>query len=1101
MFPFFVQTAETDHISPSYYEYEMKIKNTPPSPGDKYGHSTAISNQTVVFGAPYDDSKDIDTGAAFVIENPTAWFGNRKEYQLYASDSESGDLFGYDVSISGNTVIVGAPFDDNSETDSGSVYVFEKDKQNKDVMIHTAKIYAVEERAFEKFGIAVDIYEDTMVVGTSNSNRTNFATNDFPSTAYVYEREKDGWNFRGKLLTTDYQSGDLFENHVSISKNTIVTANRFYNNTGEFSGAVFVYQKPNGGWTTMTETAKLTASDSNKGDYFGNAVDISENTIVVGASHDTYLTRKNYGSAYVFEKPNSGWISMTEEEKITPIADPSRGRDRFGQSVAIDGNTIVIGATWNSEGSESIGSAYIFERTSKGWLNTDTLTKLTASDQHEGNRFGQFVSICNELIVVGAIGHNIWSNNGGAVYVFKKPSSGWISMSETVKLPAVSNWNTGLLVAYSFTLLFGLLAVKHYIQLQQSLREQRIATEKAERAEQSERRFLASMSHEIRTPLNGIIGSLELLNITHDESKKNFLASSAYSASQTLLSLIGDVLDFSKIHENELEFHFTEFSPALLLTEIYSMMHAKVLQKQLWLQVDIDPHVPDLIKSDPNRLRQVLLNLIGNSIKFTDEGSILISVKCESKTENEATILFTVLDTGRGFDSNDSESLFKEFKQVNASTHQDEGTGLGLAISKRIVQNMGGEIDCEGYLGYGACFWFSIQAQIVADSLPVFDHTRTSIMLVRNKKQNISNQLEMWLKQKKCKYGLLHEIQAFPNDRTIDVVIVETDEYIPHPNKIYNKDEFTKWILITDVDDRILKYMAHKHGYDYVIQREIDLNQLSWLLSSKFQPQIDRESSIVNKTSFGRTLKTIIQNEEALPVLLIEDSITNRNIIQFQLEELGLRCDIADNGVQGLEKATTNSYSVILTDVSMPEMNGYDFSKRYRKWEEENLVKRTPIIAMTATALSGTKEECISAGMDDYLPKPVRMNDLQNTFLRWLKHSYSSNTVPSTNSDTKTNKLNIEPINSGIGETKDITNTLEQYKNIILVKLIELQNSIKVNNLIWAKKKAYNIRMYSEHIGFIHLFDLMNIFEHEVRSNNKELLLKIVNLAKMTMMR
>lgn len=369
--------------------------------------------------------------------------------------------------------------------------------------------------------------------------------------------------------------------------------------------------------------------------------------------------------------------------------------------------------------------------------------------------------------------------------------------------------------------------------------------------------FLARMSHEIRTPLNGIIGNLELVN-DHalDAKNKSFIQIARVSAN-ALIGMIGEVLDFAKIESGKFELDLQPCNLKNLFEETLSVISLKAQEKNLQLLLSCDDELPDFVEADPVRLRQVMLNLLGNAVKFTDRGSVSASLEICSKQENQVFIRFEVKDSGSGFDSAKKESIFKEYEQDETSHKTAEGTGLGLAISKRIIDMMNGTIDCKSLQGVGSSFWFEVPLQVV---------NRTEWDTVRIKERNKSNE------------------------------------------------------------------------FNFKIEH---------------------------------------------PVLVIDDIATNLILAQNQIEQLTIQCDIASGGAAALKKVKTNTYSMILVDCSMPEMDGFEFTKQFRA-SEHSTKSRIPVIAMTAHVVSGIREQCEEAGMDDYISKPVRLDALIAIFNHWL---------------------------------------------------------------------------------------------------------------------
>lgn len=513
--------------------------------------------------------------------------------------------------------------------------------------------------------------------------------------------------------------------------------------------------------------------------------------------------------------------------------------------------------------------------------------------------------------------------------------------------------------------------------------------EKAEDAAKAKSHFLAKMSHEIRTPLNGIIGNLELVLMGQPEDRAKELLRQANISAQTLLGILGNVLDFSKIEANRFSIEFSETPIRDVITDVIDMMRIKADDKHLRLISHIEPNVPDTIVTDNTRFRQVLINLLNNSIKFTKSGGIFIHSKCHAQTGHSALIRFDVYDSGPGFDPKKKDSLFQEFTQEDPSSSSIEGTGLGLAICRRIVEMLHGEIGCETYPGYGSLFWFQIPVEVLQS------HTHTAIntanlqvLLLQNAHQGFADGILQFLKE--------HEITVNPlQDKT------QIDPKQHYPFFIHLSDNLEsvdsgfiaslrnhceRFIYITGEDHHLIPFQALKKGFDFVLQHPINRMTLLHLLSNTKQLQNRLFEEPIQPTINESKAQSGYENVN--PVLVVDDTNTNRILAQNQLYELGFACDTANNGSTALDKAKQNNYSAILLDISMDDMDGFEFAMRFREWEMENS-HRVPIIAITAHIDKRYQERCLQSGMDDYIIKPVRMENLSNVLTKWIRKEKS----------------------------------------------------------------------------------------------------------------
>ena len=425
------------------YEYSqaaelVKLTASDGSRNDQLGYSVSVDGDTMVVGVWNDDDKGHDSGSARVFVKPSdgKWSDASQVATLTASDGSATDGFGYSVSVDGDTVVVGAWWVDNDYgIDSGSAYVFVRPSTGWANTTQTAILAATDGRAYDLFGAAVSVSGDTVVVGAEGDDCSDGAN---CGSVYVYVRPSTGWketNETAKLTASDEGGGDKLGWFVSVDGDTMVAGATHDDDTGVNSGAAYVFVKPSAGWVTATETAKLTASDAGAGDAFGYAVSVDGDTVVVGAHQDDD-NGSDSGSAYVFVRPSAGWASATQTAKLT--ASDAAANDEFGLSVAVGGDTVVVGAHQDDDNVADSGSAYVFAKPSAGWAAVAETTKLTASDGGGSDHFGFSVAADGDTVAVGASHDNTPSVNSGSAYVFQVkpwtpiPGSGATTTSHTV---------------------------------------------------------------------------------------------------------------------------------------------------------------------------------------------------------------------------------------------------------------------------------------------------------------------------------------------------------------------------------------------------------------------------------------------------------------------------------------------------------------------------------------------------------------------------------------------------------------------------------------------------------------------------------------------
>jgi signal transduction histidine kinase/CheY-like chemotaxis protein/HPt (histidine-containing phosphotransfer) domain-containing protein len=501
----------------------------------------------------------------------------------------------------------------------------------------------------------------------------------------------------------------------------------------------------------------------------------------------------------------------------------------------------------------------------------------------------------------------------------------------------------------------------------------------AEEANVAKNTFLANMNHEIRTPLNAVIGNLELLALTRLDSDQHDLARTAKISADILLKLIGDLLDLSKIQADRLDLEAIDTDVWQLVDEVLSIVGPRAQQKGLRMAARIAADVPKTIKTDPLRLRQVLLNFAGNAVKFTDSGGAFITARAIGDASGARLFRLEVVDTGPGFDPTRANELFQPFIQEDVSTtRRFGGTGLGLAISRGIIGQMGGEVGCSSDRGEGASFWCSlpIVATEEADRAGPTDLGGRTILVVGNgdARSVIADRL------------LGHGATVFAQEPAVPApgalsLVVAVAAPGDEAKLLERMPQLTAHeapiVVAMSQPSSALRYRAHRAGADHLIH---------------FPDEVADIIPLAARAARHANAPTVAATERAKPfaawagkkILVIDDTLTNRVLAVRQLAELGLACDTAVNGLDGLEKATAGDYLAILVDASMPVMDGNEFVRRWRDFEAARGGSRTPVIAMTAHALAGDAERFKSIGTDDYLPKPVTLAKLQGTLQRWL---------------------------------------------------------------------------------------------------------------------
>ncbi len=642
-------------------------------------------------------------------------------------------------------------------------------------------------------------------------------------------------------------------------------------------------------------------------------------------------------------------------------------------------------------------------------------------------------------------------------------------------------------------------ALENEKKMTTQLEDARVKTEQANRAKSL---FLANISHEIRTPLNGIIGFTSLLKETGlNEEQRNF-ADNVYLSAEMLMTLVNDLIDISKIESGKIEIlNKIDFNIRKTIDSVGELLNIEAKKNGLRFIILINANVPVYVRGDPARLRQILLNLVSNAIKFTHHGEVVVSIELFESSEMNSTIKFAVRDTGIGISSEDQKKLFQVFSQVDVSnTRKYGGAGLGLAISKQLVELMGGNIGVISEKGVGSTFYFTLvfnkPDQAFLKGTTMKDLQGIYVLVADQHKERRTVFADL-LETFKCNVltassfndciNILHE-QEKQNKTTIALLLDANEagfDVFELCNKIKNDTVIanTPLVMLAAQGRQGDAAAAREAGFAAFLIRPISAQDIRDCLLSL----VDKKDNLTKQTGLITRHSLNDRRNDKLRILLVEDNYMNQTLIMVSLKKAGMACDIAANGIECLAALEKNTYDLILMNCQIPKMNGYEATMKIRSKEKDSGC-HIPVIALTSNSLAEENSACIAAGMDYCLVKPVLHKVLISTIEKWTGNLNCG----------KINQTTFEPVDDKTDELLSIPKLMEildfdrvsvetvlnNYCNALPDQMIEIEHALNAKNAELALKEAHKLKGASAGIFQRQMASYLSEFESCIRKSD-----------------
>ena len=685
--------------------------------------------------------------------------------------------------------------------------------------------------------------------------------------------------------------------------------------------------------------------------------------------------------------------------------------------------------------------------------------------------------------VIGTKPNKFHQNPQDYAEIVKMASSGRPVVNRLLKLQTLDTEQIWCLASYYCIEYEGERAVLGWLYDVSDLKQ---AQEAAEDAVRTKSQFLSTMSHEIRTPMNGVVGMVDLILDSHLDDQQRDFAKTIKDSANALLDVINDILDFSKIEAGKLEIVPKQFNLMKLVESCVDLLATNASQKNITLMSYTDPKTPSIVIGDEGRIRQVIINLLGNAIKFTNHGEVSLMTSVIKRDEHECNIRVEIKDTGIGMSQNVINTLFQPFIQGDGSiTRLYGGTGLGLTISKRLIEAMGGEIGIDSAVNKGSTFWFEINLNIeenLSDELGLnFIAGRTALVLATEgaARSVIVKSLATWGIHGKEVANTNDLLETLAIEEPFDLVVLTTllpnlelEKTLLEVRKIH----LGQRILVLSDNRKLISNFDERTTYGplHPIKQSVLFDSI--LVSLDRRQILDHRRTTKHQNDEADMQKT--GSAKDFFILLVDDNIINQKVAENQLSRLNYKFTIVSNGAEAITTLNAAHFDLILMDCHMPVMDGYEATKIIRE-QEKTTGQHIPIIAMTANAMTGDREVCLAVGMDDYLAKPIKSSELEAILETHLKKDVNKINKELTPPQIGRKVVDINRLVEVFGDDKAvISNILNIFAQSMVDTMRKLNIAFEDKNYIEIKLIGHQITGSSSNIGLEILSDLGRNLEH-----------------------